>query len=63
MITKRQGSQGLGHEVAGQAVSPIWHSEHSGVAQGVRTHDGPTLRKLLQWVTGQPVITAVSWEN
>jgi hypothetical protein len=33
LITKRQGSQDLGHEVAGQVVSAMWHSEHSGVAQ------------------------------
>jgi hypothetical protein len=41
----------------------MWHSEHLGVAQGVRTHEGLTMRMLPQWGTEQPVITAVSWEN
>src|SRR5882757_1862353 len=63
MIARRQGSQGLGHEVARQAVSPMWHSEHLGLAQGVRTHDGLTTSKLPQWGAEQVVITVVSWEN
>jgi hypothetical protein len=27
----------------------MWHSEHLGLAQGVRTHDGLTTSKLPQW--------------
>jgi hypothetical protein len=41
----------------------MWHSEHLGLAQGVRTHDGLSTSKLPRWGAEQVVITAVSWEN